>query len=201
MVINNIFVKVYMSKFEKMIGYKCGTAMVGIKSAGLMCCRLSEYANIREELDAISKKLSGSGIEIKILFDDGERIMFLVYRTAILKSRLESFEYAEFLKDIGYPIFGDLERMLDYLSFRCRKDGGFPHEIGVFLGYPLADIKGFICDPQACKHVGFWKVYHNVEQTKVLFERYKKCAGAILQRMDRGEDLGAIFARGAKNGQ
>lgn len=35
--------------------------------------------------------------------------------------------------------------MLDTLAGRIQNAGGeFPHEIGLFLGYPLGDVKGFI---------------------------------------------------------
>ena len=36
----------------------------------------------------------------------------------------------------------------------------FPHEIGIFLGYPLADVAGFIRNKgRNCKCIGTWKVY------------------------------------------
>ena len=55
-------------------------------------------------------------------------------------------------------------------------EGDFPHEIGVFLGYPLADVIGFIQNRgknfTAC---GYWKVYTDPTAAQAEFARYKKC--------------------------
>lgn len=49
----------------------------------------------------------------------------------------------------------------------------FPHEIGVFLGYPLSDVRGFLEDEgRNCAYVGYWKVYDNVHSKIRLFQRY-----------------------------
>ena len=51
-----------------------------------------------------------------------------------------------------------LAEKLDYLAVRYRKI--CPHEIGVFLDYPLHDVKAFAgCDRQKCILTGYWKVY------------------------------------------
>ena len=45
---------------------------------------------------------------------------------------------------------------------RLAQREDFPHEIGLFLGYPLGDVIGFIKNAgQNCKCVGCWKVYCN----------------------------------------
>lgn len=57
-------------------------------------------------------------------------------------------------------------------SFRSsffEKDG-FPHEVGLFLGYPLDDVTGFIEQKgKNYKCCGIWKVYGNEKQTQMLF--------------------------------
>ena len=64
-----------------------------------------------------------------------------------------------------------IERLKDRLS-----GGQFPHEIGVFLDYPLADVKGFIENGgKNCKCCGCWKVYCDECGAKKTFSKYKKC--------------------------
>ena len=47
----------------------------------------------------------------------------------------------------------------------------FPHEIGVILGYPLEDVKGYMENGgQKCLLNGYWKVYNNPEEAKRKFE-------------------------------
>ena len=58
---------------------------------------------------------------------------------------------------------------------RCQKDG-FPHEIGLFLGYPPEDVQGFI-DHRAMdfKCAGLWKVYGDQQRAQALFDRFRRC--------------------------
>jgi len=41
-------------------------------------------------------------------------------------------------------LYDDLQTVLNALIERVVRTLGFPHEIGVFLGYPLEDVMGFI---------------------------------------------------------
>lgn len=48
-----------------------------------------------------------------------------------------------------------------------------PHEIGIFLGYPLIDVAIFAnCPDKKCLSVGYWKVYSNIDEAKKIFNRY-----------------------------
>lgn len=61
---------------------------------------------------------------------------------------------------------------------RLGESDEFPHEIGLFLGYPVEDVKGFIENKASCaKCVGYWKVYGDEEKAQKLFNQYKKCTG------------------------
>ena len=51
---------------------------------------------------------------------------------------------------------------IEWLRMRLASGDGFPHEIGLFLGYPVEDVLGFIENAgQNCKCCGCWKVYCN----------------------------------------
>jgi hypothetical protein len=51
---------------------------------------------------------------------------------------------------------------------------GFPHEIGIFLGYPLADVISFMSDvPQKNIACGYWKVYHRPERAERIFAQIR----------------------------
>ena len=77
---------------------------------------------------------------------------------------------------IAYPA-DDPERCVACLVRRMRSRGEFPHEVGLFLGYPPEDVDGFIRNKaRGAKCVGTWKVYGDADAAKKKFERYKKCA-------------------------
>lgn len=81
----------------------------------------------------------------------------------------------DFLAGEGYAL-GTADALLNQLADRLCCEGEFPHEIGVFLGYPLADVIGFIENRgknfTAC---GYWKVYTDPTAAQAEFDRYKKC--------------------------
>jgi len=67
---------------------------------------------------------------------------------------------------------------------RLNEEGSFPHEIGLFLGYPPDDVECFMnnpCDGVKCS--GCWKAYSDDENARKTFSRYKKCTD-VYQRMN-----------------
>ncbi|MBQ7128480.1 MAG: DUF3793 family protein, partial [Clostridia bacterium] len=66
----------------------------------------------------------------------------------------------------------------------------FPHEVGLFLGYPPEDVKGFIENNAKCsKCVGCWKVYGDEEKAKKCFENYKKCTRIYKELYLKGKTI------------
>ena len=103
------------------------------------------------------------------LYKQDDFLSVLFYREELLAAHLKRPEIAGFLRALGYPSKDDLCGRLASLKERYSiRD--YPHEIGVFLGYPLADVWGFINNKgqnyKACK---YWKVYGDVQQSECLF--------------------------------
>ena len=75
-----------------------------------------------------------------------------------------------------FPCLEDPERCVDCLAGRLRTQKEFPHEVGLFLGYPPEDVDGFIrFGAKGAKCVGTWKVYGDEAAAKRRFALYKKC--------------------------
>ena len=80
-----------------------------------------------------------------------------------------------------------MEQLLRCLSRRLRQSEGFPHEIGVFLGYPLEDVIGFCRHKgEGCKLCGYWKVYGDVDHAKRCFAAFDCCRDAPYARLLSG---------------
>ena len=61
------------------------------------------------------------------------------------------------------------------LRRRLAQSGQFPHEIGLFLGYPPCDVLGFLHDAgRHSKLSGYWQVYGDAQAALALFAKYKK---------------------------
>lgn len=91
----------------------------------------------------------------------------------------------EFLKRFGYNETMDAAQCLSLLGKRFQYM--CPHEIGIFLGYPIEDVTSFVDFPNTkCKMVGYWKVYHDIESAEIIFTKYDEIKHAIVQSMMRG---------------
>ena len=90
------------------------------------------------------------------------------------------------LSAFGYED-GDHEICIRRLTDRICECEEFPHEVGLFLGYPPEDVKGFIeLGGRQSKASGYWKVYGDVDRAQKQFERFSKCTGVYLKCLERG---------------
>ena len=93
------------------------------------------------------------------------------------------------LEDRGYP-WGDPDLCVVKLIQQLRSQEEFPHEIGLFLGYPPDDVEGFIhYGPKHSKCVGDWRVYGNEEQARRLFAQYRACTRAYQAQLKCGKTV------------
>ena len=72
------------------------------------------------------------------------------------------------------------------MKSRFDKGEDFPHEIGVFLGYPLYDVEGFI-EQRECVMMGYWKVYRYPSAARRLFALYDACIRELLNGLRCGQ--------------
>ena len=72
---------------------------------------------------------------------------------------------------------------------RLRGSEAFPHEIGLFLGYPPEDVEGFIYRRSEAKFTGHWKVYGDVESAQRSFQRYRRCTDSYLKQAAKGLEI------------
>lgn len=151
-------------------GLKVST-MVNLSHFGAKSCDLLEKT-VREA----AKRL---GLDYFVLHTSPRSHLVLFYRFDELRAQLEELPHKEFLISHGYLKEGSLEEHLARLRSRFLE--GCPHEIGIFLGYPLADVKAFCCkEKKKCLATGYWKCYENVEESLRLFRAYDRCR---LERM------------------
>lgn len=177
---------------ETLLAQHCAPALAGIKPANIVACPKSVISN--GAIGKLNKELNSTGIYAEILCECKSRAIVMVYRKSVLEKHLNSGSEREFLKNFGYPESGTLSGYFAVLKKRLRCDS-FPHEIGVFLGYPLKDVESFIRHPnEGCLLVGEWKVYHDPENAERLFSRFDSCRKALLKQVtERGKTLAQIF--------
>ena len=141
---------------------------------------------IRGDFDAefagLRAMLSGKGVALSVLRQTRDKALVYVYRVDELTKTLQDRAIQCLLKSCGYVRF-DVGGALETLKSRLNDADTFPHEIGVFLGYPLEDVLGFIENGgRNCLACGCWKVYSNECAALKAFERYEKCK-SVYQRL------------------
>ena len=123
----------------------------------------------------LNRRLKPKGLRALPLRTSAHKALIYVYRPRRLAQDLTDALAAELLRQQGY-LPGSCQQTLVQMIRRLRQSGEFPHEIGLFLGYPPEDVQGFITQgPGCCKCSGCWKVYCNEDQARKKFAQYKKC--------------------------
>lgn len=179
-------------KLEAILAYHCAPALAGIKPSNIVFIKKSEVPDVYHEIIRLNHFLNARNIHIEIMRECEKRIVLMVYRKDILENHLRKEENRDFLVNYGYKKDASFEEDMEHLKTQLILDC-FPHEIGIFLGYPLCDVIGYINNHE-CLHTGDWKVYDNVEESKMLFERFKACRKATCRRMSCGCCLAQIFS-------
>ncbi|MGN8799837.1 DUF3793 family protein [Candidatus Merdisoma sp. HCP28S3_D10] len=170
-------------ELERLLATHCAPVFCHKKAANLVAAR-------RELLEALPEVLAGSRISWVQLCGCKKYCHILFYDRERLENYLIRKEHRKFLEEQGYGN-KTLEEQLKQLAGRYesyQKQGSiFPHEIGLFLEYPLADIEGFIeHQGKDALESGYWKVYGDVEQARALFRLYDELKTALTTMLAAG---------------
>ena len=175
----------------------CAPTLAGIKTGSLFSCPCKDRGELLGELRRLNRELSPRGLCILPLrFGSGRALLYL-FRPRELKRDLSRREAREILAGAGYE---DAEpgKCMQQLARRLQSGENFPHEIGLFLGYPPEDVRGFIENhAHNYKLAGPWKVYGDVSDARRIFERYEKCTNSYCRSLRAGFSLARLAV--AKN--
>ena len=149
-----------------------------------------------KELAIISMKLHNTNISLIILCTCKKRHLVMVYRAKELEEHLRSKEVSDYLREFGYrrdDFISNLIRLHQRMNGFYNKMKEFPHEVGVFLGYPICDIKGFLENKgERYLHSGYWKIYGNLEETRKKFLSYDEAREIAIDEFLSGRELESI---------
>lgn len=182
-------------ELELLLARHCAPTLAGIKTANLLSLPRADFPGLPARLSHYNRVFGKKGLRFEAICACRERCLLLVYRPARLMADLADSVARSILAERGYPVDGSLDELLDALRVRIAESADFPHEIGLFLGYPSADVKGFIEQGgQGSKLSGYWKVYGDANEAERLFERFRRCSRATLERVESGTSLRRLFA-------
>ncbi len=163
---------------EKYLIRCCSPTLASIKTGNLFNYPLKSGDDFDGQVARWSELLEPKGVSLAVLRRSGQSALVYVYRRSRLEAALRRRGIAEFLETYGYGGCR-AEPAVAHLRERIAQSECFPHEIGVFLGYPLEDVREFIRNSgRNCKCCGCWKVYCNEDEAVKTFAMFEKCSSA-----------------------
>ncbi len=158
--------------FERLMTRHCASVLLHTKPASMFHVNKNAFSNISALVQQYNTLLQKYSFSIKLFQKEKDYVTIFVYQEARLKRVLTNPLVSRFIQANGYP--NSFNEILQYLDYRLTTYDHYPHEIGIFLGYPYHDVIGFI-KQKPCLHCGYWKVYHNKEAACRLFQEYDDC--------------------------
>lgn len=126
------------------------------------------------------------------LREDENALIILIYNNDILKTHIFKTENIEFLRKLGYEHNNNISYYVEYLKDRYE-EFNCPHELGIFLGIPIDDVKSFMqCSYKKCLGCGYWKVYSNYEKAIEIFSIYDDVREKTMDKIVEGESIDSI---------
>ena len=174
---------------EELFVSQSAPTLAGIKTGNLFTAEFVNHEIAMDEIRQLNVSLTPKGVRVIPLRESKNRMLIYVYRPNCLQVDFTNEDLLEMLRNLKYPV-SNPERCIVCLAQRLRECEVFPHEIGLFLGYPPEDVKGFIENKaQNYKIVGTWKVYGDEQTAMNLFEEYRKCTEICYRKWKNGADV------------
>ena len=182
--------------FETVMVEQCAPVLAGLKPAGLFRYETGDCADLARRMKNWNAQLNPKGLQVRVLkgYVRTHRYLVYVYRESKLCAVLADEKVQSFLRQEGYrlPETGvpDVHGLLTQLSRRLCCSAEFPHEIGIFLGYPLHDVVGFIENRgQNFTCCGCWKAYGDPDAAQRHFDQLSKCTAVYLRLFHSGTPI------------
>ena len=171
---------------DELIVRQCSPTLSGLKTGNMFSAEFESKAGTIERIRSLNLRLAPYGLCMLPLRFMQKRVLVYMYSSKRLSEDLERPQVRELLSGLGYDL-SSAGGCIARLRRRMGDGGDFPHEVGLFLGYPAEDVRGFI-DNKACgcKCVGCWKVYGDAEKARRLFEAYRRCTQRYCDRYGAG---------------
>lgn len=167
----------------------------GVKPANLVSlvnrtrpCGRNLYQLWQSRHQELSARLAN--ICFKTLQTRERALLLFCYNPDQLETHLAHAGIRVLLKKAGYDTTLSSEALLTELCRRFESSGVFPHEIGLFIGYPAKDVAAFmglVTLPFACQ--GPWKIYGNPVQSLGLADQHRCCRQRMAAILATGDHM------------
>lgn len=174
--------------FENSLIKYCSPTLARLKSGSIFSFE-GNFFEIELAITNQNQALNKKGVYITCLSYKNSKALIYVYRPEMLIKDFQEPKTNSFLLSYGYDA-SNPEKAISKLSNKIKTYSEFPHEIGLFLSYPIDDVISFINNKGCnCLFTGYWKVYHNAEAAEKAFSLYRKCSTIYANLFNNGKPL------------
>lgn len=192
-------------QFDQLLALHCAPTLAGLKAASMVALPGRSMEELRDFFRVYEQCFACKGLKVMELRQQKAHVLLLIYRPVVLQRLLRRKTAKDILAMCGYLPEAALEELLSHLKRRMEQKlmehgvrNGFPHEIGLFLGYPPHDVKGFIQHGgRNFRQCGFWKVYDNEKAVLHLFHCYAVCTKRVYDSLQEGVSLQSMICSAA----
>ena len=170
---------------------QCAPMIAGLKPSNLLIISRENEKNIR-------RILKGTSLSCETLVRVNHKVTMFIFRQPMLEQYLSQAEVKLFLKELGHQEKNLQELLLEvqirYQAY-AKGNGAFPHELGLLLGYPVEDVKGYMIHKgrdSLC--TGYWQVYENPAEKKSLFRKYEMAKEGLIRLFSDGIAIRELIA-------
>ncbi|SJZ40391.1 DUF3793 family protein [Selenihalanaerobacter shriftii] len=174
-----------------------GATLIGVKPAELRTIKVYDGSyNVWNRCKNVI--LLNEEVEVIELNKRANRKKVFFYHKSALDRQLSNSKIRNFLMKLGYPKEYDLKSYLDFLVTRLRKhDLGkrdFPHEIGIFFGYPLKDVLGFMgYSDLECTYRQEWKVYGEKNSSLLQKKKFNLARRQFNRKLEQVKNIDQFY--------
>jgi len=179
--------------FDKIIIHSSAPTFCNIKPGNMFFVKNEAF--LTDKFEAWKKSLSKYGIMAFSATISETSTAIIVLNICWVRKILAEVFVQAYLSEKGYHSSSPFD-FVDELFIRMKKNEGFPHEVGVILGYPVEDVIEFENhEGHDCKYCGYWKTYSDVENAKICQCRYKTCRNMCDLLFEQGYSLSQIIKK------
>ncbi len=174
---------------ENLLIEHCSLTLSSLKTASLFTIKFHNKSTLNDDVKFWNEKFTKRGVKVQLLKTNENSALVYVYRHDMLKNDMLNEKASAVLSQYGYENLS-VHLALKRLSQRLCACEEFPHEIGLFLGYPPEDVQSFICNKgRNCNLCRYWKVYNNESEALLKFAKYDKCKAIYKKLWHEGRDI------------
>ena len=173
-------------KLEHFLITNLAPTLLKVKPASLVSLGKKNEAFNMELLEEITRL----GIKQKLLVTGKTTKLFFFYHQSLVEDIIK--KHAKFLEKYGHK---DLDIDTVLTCFENKAKTCFPHEIGLLLGYPEADVTGFINNKKTCRDCKFFKVFSSIKRAQKIFKLYEEAKVKLQTGLNNGLQIDEIIKK------